>query len=191
MRRRNSVVATGLAACFLAVGFAAAAFACTALATLGASSTSASAGSNLAITGAGFAAKAGTPVILHWNGANGPEVGRAVPDASGDISTNLTVPESTPGYYVLVATQAGEDGKPVYGTPARASLQVVGADGTAPAAPVAQPPAPIRPVSTSDGRGLLMLSLLIGAGGIVLLGAGLATSLRRRARPEGLLAGQD
>lgn len=183
MRLRKAGFATGLLVSFLAVGIGAAAFACTALATLNAPTAAAPVGSNVTVTGASFSARAGTPVIIHWGGASGPEVARAVPDQSGKISTTFAVPKSQPGLQVLVATQVGADGKAVYGTPARASIAVAGPDGTAPARPAVTPQQPTStPSSGSDG--VLVLTLALGAAGLALFGAGFITTVRHGRRRE-------
>ena len=176
-------MATGLVVSFLAFGFAAAAFACTSLATLDAPTAAAPVGSNVSVTGASFSAKAGTPVVVHWGGASGPEVARAVPDASGRIAVNFAVPKADPGFHVLVATQLDAEGKAVYGTPARASFAVAGPDGAAPASPAV---APQQPTSTpsSGTDGVLVLTLALGAAGLALFGAGFITTVRHGRRRE-------
>ena len=174
-------LASGLVVSLLAVGFAAAAFACTSLATLDAPTAAAPTGSNVSVTGASFSSKAATPVVIHWGGASGPEVARAVPDSSGRISATFTVPKAEPGYHVLVATQLDAEGKAVFGTPARASFAVAGPDGATPAAPAV---APQQPAPSSGSDGVLALTLVLGAAGLALFGAGLVTTVRHgRRRP--------
>ncbi|MGH9164110.1 MAG: hypothetical protein ACRDZW_01175 [Acidimicrobiales bacterium] len=194
MRLGKGTLVSGLVMSSLAVGFGATAFACTNLATISTPSPAAPAGTNIAISGASFAAAAGTPVVLHWNGVNGPEVARTVPDKSGNIAANFTVPKADAGYYVIVATQAGADGKPVYGTPARSSFQVVGPDGAAAPAPAAAPRLPSSPNTAPDSNGVVALTFALGAAGLALFGAGLATTVRqsrRRAQPVASRSGRD
>ena len=183
MRMRKAGFASGLVVSMVAVGFAAAAFACTSLATLDAPAAAAPVGSNVAVSGASFSARAGTPVIIHWGSASGPEVARTVPDASGRISTEFAVPKAEPGFHVLVATQLDAEGKAVYGTPARASFAVAGPDGATPTGPAVAPPPVSTPSSGSDG--VLTLTLVLGAAGLALFGAGLITTVRhgRRRQP--------
>ena len=177
MKLRRAATASGVLVSLLAVGLAASAWACTSLATLDVAAAPAKTGSNVAVAGSAFAA--GTPVVLHWGSPSGPEVARAMPDSSGRISASVAVPDAKPGYHVLVATQRDADGKAVYGTPARASLAVAAPDGTVPATPVA--PAPTRPAASPDS-GLSVVTLALGAVGVVLLAAGLAGVSRPRSR---------
>ena len=185
MGLRKVPVLSGLAAALFAVGFAASAFACTALATLESSSAATAPGSSITATGTGFAAKGAGPVAIHWNGAAGPEVGRATPDANGNISTEVAVPHAADsGQYVLVATQTNADGEPVYGTPARATVGVTGADGQVPAASSPALSAPAQPGAGGDGNGVVALTLVLGAAGLSLFGAGFASTVRHGRRPQ-------
>lgn len=185
MGLRKVSVISGVAAAVFAVGFAATAFACTALATLESSTAATASGTNITATGSSFAAKGAGPVVIHWNGAGGPEVGRATPDANGNISTSVAVPKTAdPGQYVLVATQTKANGEAVYGTPARASVAVTGADGKVPTAAPAAPQNPTQPVGATDGNGVVALTMVLGAAGLVLFGAGFATLVRHGRRPQ-------
>lgn len=186
MRLRRVSAISGLVTAVVAVGFAATAFACTALATLETATASTAPGTNVVTTGSSFAAKSAGPVVIHWNGVAGPEVGRATPDANGNITASVAVPKTAdPGQYVLVATQANAKGEPVYGTPARASLAVTAPDGTVPASPVASPASPSQPVPGSDGNGVVALTMVLGAAGLALFGTGFVTLIRhgRRSQP--------
>ena len=185
MRLRKVSVISGLVTAVVAVGFAATAFACTALATLETATAATPSGSNITATGTSFATKGAGPVVIHWNGVSGPEVGRATPDANGNISAAVAVPKGAdPGQYVLVATQAKANGDPVYGTPARASLAVSAPDGTVPATPAGAARTPAQPLPSSDGGGVVALTLVLGAAGLALFGAGFATLVRHGRRPQ-------
>ena len=161
-----SVVAGSLAV------FAAAAFACTNLATLNLSQAWGKPGDALTVTGSSFAlAKEGptSPVALHWNGVDGPVLVEAAPDAAGNISAGVTVPDGQPGFYVLVATQRNAEGEDEYGTPARASFQILGAGGQplAPQAPseemwIAQRRAPRVSTSATTSSPLVGLRAMSG-----------------------------
>lgn len=166
--------------------FAAAAYACTALATLNLSTTSGPGGTTVAAKGAAFSTAAGaSPVVLHLDRADGPVLAQATPDRSGSFSTNFTVPQTTPGQHVIVATQKNAKGEMAFGSPARAGFQVVGPDARPSAqSPAAPPPAQPGP---SDSTGpALALTALLGIAGLVLLAAGSATAMR--ARREGVAA---
>lgn len=186
MKVLNRAMVAGMVVLTAAAVSGAAAFACTALATIDAQAAAAPVGSTVTVTGSSFSAAAGAaPVVFHWNGANGAEVARVTPDAAGNVTASFTVPKADAGYYTLVATQQNAKGEAVYGTPARQSFQVLGADGRAPAAPaVAQPP--LTPASSPDSGGVVALTMILGAAGLTLFGAGLTTMVRqgrRQAKP--------
>jgi len=185
MRLLNRTMVSGLVVAAAATVSGAAAFACTALATIDAQAAAAPSGTAVAVTGASFSTAAGaSPVVFHWNGVDGPEVARATPDAAGNVTANFTVPKADAGYYTLVATQQNAEGETVYGTPARQSFQVVGPDGRAPVAPAATPSQPATPVDTGSG-GVVALTVILGAAGLGLFGAGAVTMARqgRQSRP--------
>lgn len=143
------------------------AFACLDLATLNLSAISGTAGARITATGAGYSTTAPVlPVVLRWNGTEGPELARALPNAKGEISVQYTVPAGEPGYYVVVGVQRDAAGVDRYGTPSRASYQILGPGGPA---EVASPPLAV--VGTEKGGdGLpapavaLALLLLVGVG---------------------------
>ncbi len=180
---------------------ASAAFACTNLATINLSTSMGRPGDAITVTGSGFLAnadempmdgmvmedmgKGGTammgttaglaarsPVVLRWNGPDGPVLADAIPDRSGTISVLFTVPEAQSGHYTVLAVQKNPQGYDVYGTPARAPLQVVGAGppsggglrGSGPEGASAQSTSPAT-LALTVGLGVLGLGLL-AAGGI-------------------------
>jgi hypothetical protein len=125
------LVGTGL----LALGMAA--YACTNLATLNLSSPAGRPGDHITMTGSSFSivcicgpSLPPTPVKIRWNGVKGEVLAEMMPDKAGSISAAFTVPETKPGYYVIVATQHDETYHlDVAGTPARATFEVLGANG--------------------------------------------------------------
>lgn len=185
MGLRKMSVISGLVALAAAVGLAATAWACTALATLEPAATATTAGSNVAVAGAGFSAKGAGPVVVHWGGVAGPVVGQATPDANGNVNVNVAVPQADPGQYVLVATQAKSNGEAVYGTPARASLGIKGPGGAVPATPAAATDTAAPAPSTGGDSGVPSLTLVLGAIGVALFGAGYVGLSKggRRSRP--------
>ncbi len=182
MGRRTKTVTAFFATSALGVVVAAAAYACTNLATLNLSNPSGPAGTAVTVTGSSFAvAKAGetpTEVVLHWNGVGGPEVARAVPDSAGNISASFAIPQGSPGYYVIVARQVDAKGVDKYGTPARASFQILGPGGQSAAQqPAGQTQAALASEPSSSG----MIALTVGLGvlGLVLFGAGFTAFVRQ------------
>jgi hypothetical protein len=130
------------------------AFACVSLATLTLSANSGPAGARIAVTGTEYSVVSpALPVVLRWNDVDGPELARATPNAKGEISATFTVPQGAPGYYVVIGVQRGADGQHRYGTPSRASYQILG-PGMAPATTVptsvtAAPATTSRPAVTT------------------------------------------
>ena len=206
LRRRSAPWLVAVGAGLLLTGSAA--FACTNLATLNLSSSMGKPGDVITLTGSGFLASAdempmdgmamemgaggspmaGTtaglavrsPVLIRWNGPDGPVLSDAVPDRSGTISVVFTIPETRSGQYTVVAVQKNPQGYDVYGTPARAPLQVIGAggstgDGVRGAGP--------EGAGESSSTGILALTVSLGILGVGLLAAGgIAATRTARAR---------
>ena len=203
-RSRTAQWALGaLAAALVLLGSTA--FACTNLATINLSTSIGRPGDAITVTGTGFMAnadempmdgmvmedmgKGGTetmgttsglaarsPVVLRWDGPDGPVLADAIPDRSGTISVLFTVPEAESGSYTVLAVQKNPQGYDVYGTPARAPLQVVG---------VGQPPGDALRGSGSEGAAgesssPTMLVLIVGLGvlGMGLVAAGVLSTAR-------------
>lgn len=170
------------------VALAAVAYACTNLASLNLSDPGGVPGTQVTVTGSSFepaASGATSPVVLHLNDVSGPVLATAVPDGAGNITTMFTVPEDVqPGYQVIVATQADpEGGGAAFGTPARATFQVISPEGGAAAEPPAaqNAGAAVTPSPSNVSPGLLALTIGLGAAGVLLFGAG-ATAFLRQAR---------
>ena len=186
MNLRSKIGAAFGAAATATVIAAAAALACTNLATLNLSSSTGKVGDSVTVTGSSFRVATGTatqnPVVLHWNGADGRELASVVPDKAGNISATFTVPEGQPGYYVIVATQRNAQGIDDYGTPARASYQILGANGPI-AAPVAAG-ANTGLASEPSSSGIIALTVGLGVLGLALFGAGFAAFVRQARRGD-------
>lgn len=163
------------------------AWACTNLATMNLSNAAGTSGQSVTITGSSFnVAKAGpaVPVQLHWNGVAGPVLATAIPDATGNISAAVTVPQASPGYYVVVATQQ-INGVDAYGTPARAAFQVLSPGQHAAVTPNAGQSAGVS-TSSPSSTGVIALTVALGVAGLALFGAGAgayARQARRRSVP--------
>lgn len=176
-----------LGAAIVAMAFTAvAAMACTNLATLNLSSSTGSVGDTVTVTGSSFsvprsAGDAVVPVVLNWNGVDGPVLAEVTPDSAGNISASFTVPDGQPGYYVLVATQKDAEGVDQYGTPARASYQILGPNGES----VVQPSGSQTPAVAAEPSSTGMIALTVGLGvlGLALFAAGFTAFVRQgRAR---------
>lgn len=165
-------------------GLGAASWACTSLATLNLSKASGVVGDPITVTGSSFKVStpeaAAPPVQLHWNAADGPVVATANTDAAGNFSTSFAIPQTDPGNFVVIARQLDEQGKDHWGTPARASFQVLGAG----IEPLAAPAVASRPFSTatSESSSAVALALGLGALGVVLFGAGFMAVVRQSRR---------
>lgn len=181
---RASIFGAVAAAAVLAT--AAVGFACTNLATLNLSSAAGKPGDVVTVTGSSFNVNAkdvaaSTPVVLHWNGVDGPVLATVQPDKAGNISATFTVPDGQPGYYVLVATQRDAKGVDAYGTPARAAYQILGANGQSVVQPASAPAtAPVS--SEGSSAGLIALTVALGVLGLALFGAGFAAFVRQARR---------
>ena len=177
-----AVFATAMVAMAIA---ASAAFACTNLATLNLSSASGNVGDTVTVTGSSFKAPAADaapiPVLLNWNGADGPILAEATPDSAGNISATFSVPEGEPGYNVVVASQNDAEGEAAFGTPARASFQILGPNSEAAVQPAESQAAAVSEPSSS---GLIALTIGLGVLGLALFGAGFTAFVRQARHRE-------
>lgn len=181
-RGKTSLLVAAVVASLAVLG-GAAAFACTNLATLGTSAPTSKPGGAVTLTGTSFAAPAegaaASPVLVHWGKVDGPVLASLVPDATGAISGSINVPDTAPGHYVLVATQVDDKGENQFGTPARISVEVVGATGESVPAPVTQP-ATSSSSGDSDSSVPLVLLIVLGVVAVGVLAAGLASIQNER-----------
>ena len=187
MNLRKKVTTVFGAAAAASVIAGAAAFACTNLATLNLSSTAGKAGDQVTVTGSSFSVNSkdvasSTPVILHWNGVDGTQLASVVPDKAGNISATFAIPEGQPGYYVIVATQKN-NGVDAYGTPARASFQILGANGQSVVTPAVSS-AGSTVASSPSSSGIIALTVGLGALGLALFGAGFVAFVRQARRRD-------
>lgn len=182
LRAKTSVVFSMVVVAVTLLG--AVAFACTNLATLNLDKAAGMAGDPVALTGSSFAVPSKTrpgpviPVVVHWNGVDGPVLATVMPDEAGNISAEFTIPEGQAGYYVIVATQRNAEGVDSYGTPARASFQILGPGGES----VVQQPgsqAPATVASEPSSAGIIALTATLGALGLALFGAGFIAFVRQ------------
>jgi hypothetical protein len=180
LKKKGTLLFAAVAAASVVVGTAA--FACTNLATLNLSSTAGKAGDVITVTGSSFAVGRGDaptlPVQFRWNGVDGMVLAEAIPDRAGNVSASFTVPEGAPGYYVLVATQKDARGVDTYGTPARASYQILGPNGQSVVTPAAASAAAAVPVEPSSS-GIIALTVGLGVLGLALFGAGFVAFVRQ------------
>ena len=186
LRKKVSVVFGSAAAATVVAG--AAAFACTNLATLNLSSSAGKAGDTVTVTGSSFNVNstnvaASFPVVLKWNGVEGATLAQVQPDKAGNISATFTVPDGQPGYYVIVATQKDAKGVDAYGTPARASFQILGANGQSVVTPAVSS-AGSTVASSPSSSGIIALTVGLGALGLALFGAGFVAFVRQARRRD-------
>lgn len=170
---------------------ASAAWACGVLATLSVNSAVVSPGQAITATGKNYSSSAtASPVSIRLNTRSGKVLATTVPSATGRISETFSIPTGTsPGWYVLTATQFNADGTPKSGTPGRTSVRVQGsgsaANSSTAAAPwvSSKPTGPAGPAVAHAGSGsqsLLPLLLALGLS-LTLLAAG-STLAGRRSR---------
>ncbi len=146
------------------------------------------AGSVLALKGQATAA--GAPVAIHWNGLQGPVVGRATADGAGNYLTNATLPNAIPGVYAIVAVSQD---RPVARlaveiTPSPGSIEPSLAGRLASNAGSSRPGTgrvETSPAALTADRGLAVGAGVLGLGLVAAAsGAGVAALRRRRVAVE-------
>jgi hypothetical protein len=162
---------------------ASSAWACTNLATLNLNQAAGTSGQSITVTGSSFKVATGDPipVVLHWNGATGPALASVAPDATGNISATITIPDAQPGFYTLVATQTVK-GFDYYGTPARAAFQILAPGQHAAITPNGIQGGTVAPATTSTGA--IALTVGLGVIGLALFGAGAGAFVKQARRRE-------
>lgn len=167
----------------LTIGLATVVFACTYIPHLYALSPRAAVpGTDLTLQG--NTASIGHPVTLRWNSRSGQVLATVMPDAQGNFTASVKVPDVSPGNYFIAADAGGDI--------ARAGFQVIGASDSrgalpAPAVPDAATGSDVvgqyaAPPDTSTSNPALIAGLLVfavAAFGAV-TGMGLVLSRRRR-----------
>jgi hypothetical protein len=172
--RRFAVLASiGIIGVPLAI--VATAFACANLASAKLSRAAASPGTTVSFMGRNFNSNAAaSPVSIRWNGRAGQVLATARPASTGKVSTTFRVPNVKAGYYVVVATQTGPNGRPASGTPGRAPLRV-GSRRAASSTVV------VAPAPTGGGTaGPSALPVGLGLSAFMLVGGLMTLAVRRR-----------
>lgn len=182
---RRALVATATGATTL-LAIAAGAWACVAGPTLLASPEVVTAGSEVQLSGISY--EKDLPVTIRFNGLDGPVLGEFTvnSDSTSGIAGTVSIPPGTsPGNYVLVATQPTPDGG-IGNIPTRALVRVVGEGG----APVVGAPlgdAPVeRPIGLAETTPVSTGSLVlagVGVAGVALFLAGAVVLVSGRRRP--------
>lgn len=146
--RKRVLTFAGMGAFALPLTVAAMAYACTSISTVDTAPGQALAGTTVTVSGKGFTAHdAGDTntdsAKVRFDEMDGAVVGTANPSSASDggkFSVQITVPANlAPGDHVLLVTQNGSDGRPAYGSPARAVFSVL--EPVAAAVPAATPSA--------------------------------------------------
>lgn len=163
--RRFAVLASiGILGIPLAV--VATAYACANLASAKLNRAAATPGTKVSFMGRNFNSNAAaSPVTIRWNGRGGQVLATARPASNGKVSTTFTVPRAKPGYYVVLATQIGPNGRPAAGTPGRAPLRVGvsrKSNSTVVVAPVTTGGGPAAPLALPVGLGISAFALIGG-----------------------------
>ena len=170
--RRFAVLASiGIIGIPLAI--VATAFACANLASAKLSRAAASPGTTVSFMGRNFNSNAAaSPVSIRWNGRAGQVLATARPSSSGKVSTTFTVPNVKAGYYIIVATQTGPNGRPASGTPGRAPLRVAARSSST---------VVVAPAPTGGGTaGPQALPVGLGLSAFMLVGGLMTLAVRRR-----------
>lgn len=161
-RRKLAVLAVvGIVGVPLSV--VATAFACANLAALKLDHAGATPGTQVAFKGRNFNNNAAASAVqLRWNSRTGQILGEARAAAGGKIKGVFTVPQASPGWYIVVATQTGPNGKIAAGTPGRAPLKIRAAAASSVVGAPVPGGGPAAPSPWLIGAGLLGAALLAG-----------------------------
>jgi hypothetical protein len=184
MNRRHGVLAV-VALLSVPLAVAATAFACGSLATLKLSRSAVQAGQSVGVKGANFnSSPRSSTVTVRFNSRNGTVLWEGRPDVDGRIAAQFDAPKARPGYYVIVATQTGPDGRPAAGTPGRAPLKIkrkrrATSSSEVAAAPFAAPPGGNGPAPPAVAP-VTVLAIGLGMLGVIAGGAGIVRASRRR-----------
>lgn len=140
------------------------AFACANLAALKLDHAGATPGTQVAFKGRNFNNNAAASAVqLRWNSRTGQILGEARAGAGGKIKGIFTVPQARPGWYIVVATQTGPNGRIASGTPGRAPLKIRAAASSSVVGGTVTPDGgPAGPQPWLIGAGLLGIALLAG-----------------------------
>ena len=169
---------------FTVLGSTAVAFGCTNISTLNISDSSGRPGDRIQVTGSSFGNSSPTgrrtstplPVRIHWNGTEGGALAEVAPDGAGNISASITIPDVSPGHYVILAVQQDTDGYHMYGTPARIAFEVLTPDGRSVPRPGAL--AEELPTGSSQSWKVPAALAVLGVAGGVLFAAGFSVFVR-------------
>lgn len=176
-RRFAVLAAVGIAAVPLVV--VATAFACANLVSAKLDRASASPGTQVQFMARNLNSREGaSPAIIRWNSRNGAVLFTGRPDR-GKLSTKITVPNVRPGYYIVMVTQIGPNGKPASGSPGRAPLKVVRKSSSSSSVVAA-------PVTSGGPAAQPPLAIGLGLSALMLVGGLTAMAVRRRRTPAGM-----
>jgi hypothetical protein len=180
----------GLALVFgaaLPLAIASVAWACGILATLSINTKVAAPGQTITVTGKnyGTAASGASAVSFRLKSRNGTVLTQVPAPAGTDkISATFAIPANTsPGWYVLLATQNSASGVPKTGTPGRTTVRIQGAAQSSVVGAPWGSPNPSGPSAQAQqaGGGSLLAILFAGALSLSMLAGGW-TLLSRRGR---------
>jgi hypothetical protein len=177
----------GLALVFgaaLPLAVASVAWACGVLATLSSDVKVAAPGQNVTFSGKnyGTAAQGASAVQFRLKARNGTVLREIPAPATDKVSTTFAIPANTsPGWYVVLATQNSAAGVPKSGTPGRTTIRVQGAaQNTVVGAPWGSPNSSGPSAQAqSAGGGSLLAILFAGALSLTMLAGGWKLLSRR------------
>jgi hypothetical protein len=121
---------------------ASAAWACTAVAEVRTESSSVEQGADVRGSGEGFSGSAVGDAEIRLDSEDGALLWQGRPDDAGGINFVFTMPDVEPRTYVLMAIQREANGDPVYGTPARTTIEVTSRPASSDPAPATSDPQP-------------------------------------------------
>jgi len=182
MNRKHGVLGAILVLA-IPLAVAATAFACGSLATLKLDRATARAGDQVQARGGNFnSSPRASTVQLRFNGRSGRVLWEGRPNQNGRFTATFAAPSVRRGYYVVLATQTGPDGRPAAGTPGRAPLRVQRARSSSSSATT--PPAWTAPAAGGGPRGpeaaAISTRAAVGIGLVTLVLLGGAVLVRTR-----------
>jgi hypothetical protein len=139
------------------------------------------AGRALTVVGLGFQTD-GPPVLLYWNDQLTPMSPPLPVDRAGRFLHAFFMPSMEQGLYIIRAEQRNELGIHAYGTPARATIEVLGPNGES-VLPKRVQQEPIVPMDPSSS-GIIALTVGLGSLGLAIFCAGFVAFVRQARRRD-------
>jgi len=186
MKQKRGIAAMFAAALAVLLAVTGAAWACSAVSTITIAPGAAPAGSRLDVSGQTPTYGSG-PLELRWNSASGPVVGSAVVASDKTFATQVTIPQTPAGVYLLTLVAADQTlARTVVevapsNSPLDPALRTIANDAWSGFKTTAADLGANSP-SSAPMRGSAAAGLALSAAGLMALSAGLVIAIRTRVR---------